>query len=350
MQVAQAVKASQSLASRMQSPLSKLCLEQLAEMACEATAVKQEAYLKGRVRSIGVTNAASTQAWRVARKDLSKGDAVPDAFVHDSLACLASPVYQFKWLGIQLLREALPAVLKGQVVLPGSPSGSRATPVSLVETAVCSGYVNEWATADVLCSRVLGEAVLCSSAGQHEAYLDQLKRWSAGVAPSHDAPRREALLAEQPGDPFQLTGADVSMWLQRMACVALVRPAWRGGILPAVLEVSSNAANNGSRWTNLGIGWLLRSAAKHPEQSDAVLAHVASLLRSGRLSSEGLSYAVRLQPTHVKQEMRELLRNVQRTGPDGTPAASRRSSKVGGGVGAPSAAPSTASMACTSGT
>lgn len=275
---AAAVQAAQAVVS---GDFTRAVLKTVGQAANASIAAQQEHYMKGVLPSIGVRNATLRAAWQSTRQTHT----VPGVqqAVEDAVSLLGRPEEQMKWLGIELLHSHVPRL------------GASAFP--LVEHLVCAGHVFDWATTDILSSRVLG-ACLIHKGGMHLPESEEtLGSWAAGEPLTSNMP-----LAGQTVGSGDVDTATATMWLQRAACVALVRPAWRGGCLPLVLRATTAAATNGSRWTNLGIGWLLRSAAKHPQQHAPVLAQVRSLVRAGCLSREGLSYAVRLQPPEVKAQ------------------------------------------------
>lgn len=164
--------------------------------------------------------------------------------------------------------------LKHLQVFKSADTNMHREAVVIVEEAAQKKWLADWATADRLATRALPIAVASS------------------VRMPTTASEAGGLIAQPPLSIGKLRAwahAGQTEWLPRMACVSLLKFCRRGELLDESLGVCELAVHNGGRFSQLGVGWLLREVRKHQPQKleEFVARHGTSLSR------EALMRAVR---------------------------------------------------------
>jgi len=216
--------------------------------------------------------------------------------------CLADPHHEMKHCGVLALHYSRRLI--------GAQPAHRAAALALVQEALEGGRAADWATVDLLATRVLAPLVGADAA----ALAPQLERWGAD--------------ARRP-------------WLQRAAAVAFVplqRRAHAGAHADAALRVCDAVVRAcgtgaGARFPQLAAGWCVREVyATRPALALGWLRGRLALL-----SAEGLRYA--LEKVADPAERAELMRARRAT----AGAAADQAGVQAGAGGAAEAAPADAS-------
>lgn len=247
-------------------------LAALRRAADPATAASSSAYFKGAVPFIGVRKPGVEAAFRA--EVVPRAQPAPAALAL-ARQCLADPHHEMKHCGVLALHFSRRLI--------GVQPAYRRAALELVDEALRGGDAADWATVDLLATRVVAPLVDADAA----ALAPELERW----------------------------GADARCpWAQRAAAVAFVpllrtaRSDARAGahadaalrVCDAVVRACGTGA--GARFPQLGAGWCVREVyARRPALALGWLRERLALL-----SAEGLRYA--LEKVADPAERAELMR------------------------------------------
>jgi 3-methyladenine DNA glycosylase AlkD len=220
--------------------------KRLRARASSRVRIGAERYFKHQVRFHGVPMPALRA---VARRCWPRLETQPTGrIIQESVALLRSPYMEERQVGVEflhLLGERLPA----GVLRTLGP--------------VFDEVVSDWGTCDGIAGRVFRDLVRRNGAARRT-----LLRWSL------------------PPNP----------WRRRAAAVAFVTEARRGRCRAEVLRIAARLARQQERFSQLGMGWLLREYS-HVDRG-AVMAFLAR--HRARLSREALRYAIEHFPEPLR--------------------------------------------------
>jgi 3-methyladenine DNA glycosylase AlkD len=236
--------------SAAMNTLLKSVQRDLKRVADPATKAGAERYFKNAVKARGVKRAGVTAIERALRPRLLVLS--HQARMELALTLLRAPTLEDRQVGLGVLAREI-----------------KALPDDFVdEVAVLfDDVVRDWASCDMLCSKVLRPLVVRSPDARKRVVA-----WSRAANP----------------------------WRRRAAAVAFVNEARTGDYDAAILHVCARIANDPDRFVQLGCGWVLRELwLASPDTTVAFLQkHMTSLSR------EGLRYAIEKMP---KNEQARLL-------------------------------------------
>mmetsp|Transcript_4725 Transcript_4725/g.17737 ORF Transcript_4725/g.17737 Transcript_4725/m.17737 type:complete len:373 (+) Transcript_4725:1810-2928(+) len=113
--------------------------------------------------------------------------------------------------------------------------------------------IADWASCDNVCG-IIG-MVLAKDFDKREEAMDIVKKWRFGGVPQRDSSEDESQLSTKDMD------AERNLWLQRMACVSLLKSAKDKANHDDILQIVEEVIKNQERFAQLGAGWVVREVS-----------------------------------------------------------------------------------------